>query len=106
MGVYMPNVEKPRGCNSCPLVMEIDNTCSLTMGGCTKDERPPHCPLIEIVRCGECKWWDSDDGNIGYCHAEKHSHFSKNWEISIYRKYKADHFCSDGERRNDERTTE
>ena len=48
MGVYIPNVEMPRGCNSCPLVMEIDNTCSLTMGGCTKDERPPHCPLIEI----------------------------------------------------------
>jgi len=48
MGVYIPNVEMPRGCNSCPLVMEIDNTCSLTMGGCTKDERPPHCPLIEV----------------------------------------------------------
>ena len=48
MGVYIPNVEMPRGCNSCPLVMEIDNTCSLTMGGCTKDKRPPHCPLIEI----------------------------------------------------------
>ena len=48
MGVYIPSVEMPRGCNSCPLVMEIDNTCSLTMGGCTKDKRPPHCPLIEI----------------------------------------------------------
>ena len=48
MGVYIPNVEMPRGCNSCPLVMEIDNTCSLTMGGCTKDERPPHCPLEEV----------------------------------------------------------
>lgn len=48
MGVYIPNIEMPRECNSCPLVMKIDNTCSLTMGGCTKDERPPHCPLIEI----------------------------------------------------------
>lgn len=48
MGVYIPNVEAPRNCNSCPLIMTIDNTCSLTMGGCTKDERPPHCPLIII----------------------------------------------------------
>ena len=63
---------------------------------------PSKANTLEIVRCGECKWWDSDDGNIGYCHAEKHCHFSKNWEISIYRTYKADHYCSDGERRTNE----
>lgn len=55
---------------------------------------------VDIVRCGECKWWDKDgESPYGYCHAEKHCHFSNNWEISIYRKYKADHYCSDGERR-------
>lgn len=48
MGVYIPNVEMPRGCNSCPLVMGIDNTCFLTMDGRTKNKRPPHCPLIEV----------------------------------------------------------
>ena len=59
-------------------------------------------PTIDIVRCGECKWWDKDgDRPFGYCHAEKHCHFSTNWEISIYRTYKSDHFCSDGERRSE-----
>ena len=93
MGVYIPNVEMPRGCNSCPLVMEIDNTCSLTMGGCTKDERPPHCQLIDIVTCGECKWWNRDgkrkDGK-GWC------------ENAICGLTKPNAFCSYGERRADE----
>lgn len=56
MGVYIPNVEMPRGCNSCPLAMEIDSICSLTMGGCTKDKRPPHCPLIEIDEPKAGRW--------------------------------------------------
>lgn len=84
MGVYIPNVEIPRGCNSCPLVMEIDNTCSLTMGGCTKDERPPHCPLIDIVHCGECKHYD-----FGLC-------------SKLHLVTDPENFCSDGERRTDE----
>lgn len=52
----------------------------------------------KIVRCGECKWWDKrDDSPYGYCHACKHGHYSEHWEISIYRLYKADWFCADGE---------
>ena len=94
MGVYIPNVEMPRGCNSCPLVMEIDNTCSLTMGGCTKDERPPHCPLIEIdlVRCGECKHYDEDGWGYGNCQRSS---------VDYLRTADED-FCSYGERRTDE----
>lgn len=65
-----------------------------------------NAPSIDLVRCGECKWWDREgDRPFGYCHAEKHCHFSTNWEISIYRTYKSDHFCSDGERRADEHDT-
>ena len=88
MGVYIPNVEMPRGCNSCPLVMEIDNTCSLTMGGCAKDERPPHCPLIEIdlVRCGECVYAD------GYNHCVYSAWWNGNAD-----------FCSHGIRRKENR---
>ena len=92
MGVYIPNVEMPRGCNSCPLVMKIDNTCSLTMGGCTKDERPPHCPLIEIVRCGECKFCDDKGkGRALIC-------TNPYIDMDIHPL----DFCSYGERRNDE----
>lgn len=62
-------------------------------------KRLENLPTIDLVRCGECKWWDSDDGNIGYCHAEKHCYRSKNWEIDIHRTYKKDHYCSDGNRK-------
>ena len=112
MGVYIKNKEKPKNCYTCTFRI-IDPTdgsiCGCVVGhiqGIPLDQdRADDCPLeeIDLVRCGECKWWDKDgESPYGYCHAEKHCHFSSNWEISIYRKYKADHFCSDGERKNDE----
>lgn len=51
---------------------------------------------IDLVRCGECKWYDNS-----YCFAARHNYYSPNWEINIRRKYKADFFCADGERRED-----
>lgn len=63
-------------------------------------------PTIEIVRCKDCRWWDKEeDSPLGYCHAAKHCHYSRHWEIQIYRRYEPDFFCADGERRdeNDER---
>ena len=55
---------------------------------------------IELVRCGECKWWDKpDDSPYGYCNACKHGYYSEHWEICIYRRYEADWFCADGERK-------
>ena len=57
--------------------------------------------IVEVVRCKDCRWWDKKDGdNYGYCHAAKHGYFSEHWEISIYRTYKPDFFCADGERRS------
>ena len=54
---------------------------------------------IDIVRCKDCKWWDKDDNySYGYCMAMKHGYMSTNWEIGIYRKYKGDFYCADGER--------
>lgn len=55
----------------------------------------------ELVRCKECRWWDKiEDSPMGYCHACKHAHYSRNWEISIYRTHKGDFFCADGERKD------
>ena len=54
---------------------------------------------FDIVRCKDCKWWEKKhESNYGYCHACKHGHYSKNWEIGIYRTSKDDWFCADGER--------
>ena len=53
----------------------------------------------EIIHCKDCKWWDkSENSPYGYCMAMKHNYFSRNWEISIHRKYKGDFYCADAER--------
>lgn len=66
------------------------------------DEQPT-IDAVEVVHCRECKWWDrKENSNYGYCHACKHGHYSEHWEIQIYRTYKDDWFCADGERKNDE----
>lgn len=58
----------------------------------------------EIVKCKDCRWWDRKDGvsHVGYCYAIKHCYYSTKWEIQIYRQYREDFFCADGERRTDE----
>lgn len=46
--------------------------------------------VIPVVRCKDCRWWFHEgDSQFGYCNACK--------QISIYKKYKADWFCADGE---------
>ena len=64
--------------------------------------RVPTVDAVEVVRCRDCKWWDKDDNHVyGYCMAMKHGYMSANWEIAIYRKYKGDFWCADGEREED-----
>ena len=60
----------------------------------------PTIDAVPVVRCRDCRWWDKiEDSSMGYCHACKHAHYSRNWEISIYRTHKWDFFCADGERK-------
>lgn len=55
---------------------------------------------VQVIRCKDCKWWDKkDDAPYGYCMAMKHGFVSSHWEIGIYRTYKGDFYCADGERR-------
>lgn len=60
----------------------------------------PTIDAVEVVRCKDCRWFDkTEDSSYGYCHAMKHTYLSKNWEISIYRTYKEDFYCADGEKK-------
>lgn len=62
----------------------------------------PTADALPVVRCKDCRWWDkSEDSPFGYCMAMKHGYMSANWEIGIYRKYKGDFYCADGERREE-----
>lgn len=55
---------------------------------------------VPVVRCKDCKWFDRKEGScLGYCHAIKHAYYSERWEIGIYRQYKEDFYCADGERK-------
>lgn len=58
----------------------------------------------KIIRCKDCRWWDreSEDSPMGYCHACKHGHYSRHWEISIRRTYEEDFFCADAEPKEEE----
>ncbi len=85
--IAIPNMSKPKDCYECPIaksyldcLMEKKYVCPI---GHTDD-----CPLIEIVRCGECKWLGVDDG-MPFCY----------WWL---REIEPDVFCSYGERRADE----
>lgn len=58
---------------------------------------------VEVVRCKDCKWWESlEKGHpVGYCNACKHGYKSSSWDIGIYRTTRKDFFCADGERKEE-----
>lgn len=91
MGVYIPNMDKPKECKECQWYLDFYIEDEQVGGLCTiteKDDKENTCPLIEIdlVRCGECKHWH-DDGIMTTC--DKH----------IGHGFPSDYFCADGERR-------
>lgn len=59
MAILIRNMEMPKDCYDCPLMMSVfvfkgdSDLCSITHGGCTYDSRPPHCPLIELPKHGD-----------------------------------------------------
>ena len=65
MGVYNPNMEKPKDCRKCPRRIQYDDGWSVR-DKCLELNRDIHykyddrvvmqddCPLIEIVECKDC----------------------------------------------------
>lgn len=58
MSILIEGMEMPSNCGECPMICEHD-LCLITKGGRTLNERPPHCPLIEIPPHG--RLIDADD---------------------------------------------
>lgn len=95
MGVYIPNMSKPKRCieeldyglldNPCLFVDERE-ACLLQNNSKIGEyeENYKTCPLIEIVRCGECKHYVRE-----VCRLDPF------WE----RYTEPNDFCSQGERR-------
>ena len=98
MGVYIPNIEMPKTCGECELraldEWEEEYCVILKSDILVPYERMLDCPLIEIVRCKECKWCDNGIDEDG-------KPFLKCLGIH-YGGTKAESFCSYGERRTDD----
>ena len=66
-GIYIPNTEKPKRCDDC---WALDDKYDYPMCLITQEQRGYNfntmtqimdkCPLIDIVKCGECKWWNEE----------------------------------------------
>ena len=84
--IAIPNMDKPEYCRVCHERLK----CKQYDGEIL--HTPDDCPLIDIVRCGECKWSyiDERDGTL-WCKVHFH-HYRVN----------SDGFCSYGERRSNE----
>ena len=99
MGVYIPNMEKPKDCYLC----EFTNGYECWSNGepwfdvkeaYAKRTLSPNCPLIEIdlVRCGECKHSKEWYRDRLMCH------LWAEFGVSVFE----DGFCNYGERRKED----
>ena len=85
MGIYIPNMERPESCWQC-----YNENCD--HWGEYGYDNSGDCPLIDIVRCGECKYWEpAKNGWNGYCENK----------VDAFNTFYANDFCSFGERRAD-----
>ena len=99
MGVYIPNMSKPKDCYLC----EFTNGYECWSNGepwfdvkeaYAKRTLSPNCPLIEIdlVRCGECKYYEESEyieGDMACKYHIGHTYYTE-----------ADRFCYYGERKS------
>ena len=54
MSVIVKGMEMPKHCYDCPLQDGETGRCNIL--GITVYDIPKECPLIEMVRCEECKY--------------------------------------------------
>ncbi len=87
--IAIPNMDKPKSCIECDSDFGYAIGCKLWYE--FKDWRKqthPDCPIIDIVPCKECKWWDNND-DANRCTHEDGGMWAK-----------PNAFCSYGERAN------
>lgn len=81
MGVYIPNMSKPKNCRTCKFKSNKEGECWFV-------HYDIDCPLIDIVQCKDCKWREKS-GGILWCNIWHNDTNGLN-------------FCSYAERGNDE----
>ena len=101
--IAIPNMDKPQSCEECRFrtcfikVNLKKYTCWLSGEECGKTD----CPLIEIVQCKDCKWFELDVwGELNGIPLIVAHEMCKFWGDGC--KTSQDGFCSYGERGTDE----
>lgn len=41
--------------------------------------RLPSADVVRVIRCGQCKYWQDNDGDYGYCYAKDGYGFGHAW---------------------------
>lgn len=96
--IAIPNMDKPKNAFECSTKINPEERMCIYTGKVFEEtlslllDRPcDDCPIIDIVRCGECKWYNPWHAN--------HTNIDGNYCRNIDRPMKPTDFCSYGERR-------
>ena len=105
--IAIPNMEKPKSCAECEWIawsnFEQSDVCDRCEGRPIEDceKVADFCPLIEIVQCKDCKWFELDVwGELNGIPVIVAHEMCKFWGNGC--KTNPNAFCSYGERRDDE----
>ena len=63
MSVIVKGMEMPEECYYCPLCDREYRMCNILKIVVHDDYIPKECPLVEVVRCKDCKHSRTDDSN-------------------------------------------
>lgn len=70
--VGIKDMEMPKSCAECRMKKRCEQGIA---GGWREDKRIDDCPLVDIVTCKECDYWEAFDEDekegIGFCSAEE-----------------------------------
>lgn len=105
--VVIKGLKMPNRCEECKFCLRQGANDYGSFGECLLQKnkrvnclalsRDDDCPLIEIVTCKDCKYWDKEEG---YC---KSSFTTIEWADYIICT-DADSFCENGRRKDNEQT--
>ena len=92
--IAIPNMDKPKSCyNHCDFIAMEEVGCPLkdyAESHQYKNAIHPDCPLIDIVQCKDCKYYDTESRSFSCCTDI----------FGAVRYMEPDGFCSKGERRS------
>jgi len=81
MSVLIKGMTKPSECRLCPMLgyeSDIGRTrCTITCRILSEhykpipfDGRPDWCPIVEMIHCEDCDWWEKSEASLqGRCSA-------------------------------------